>query len=50
MNPAAVKAADQMGIWPPLSASASVLSAMPTAAIWSPGTRQLPHSQMKISP
>jgi len=50
VKPAAVKAAVQIGIWPPLRTTASVLSPIPTAAIWSPGTRQLPHSQTKISP
>ncbi len=49
VKPAASKAALQIGIWPPLRTTASVLRPMPTAATWSPGTRQLPHSQRKIS-
>ena len=49
-KPAAKKAADQIGIWPALRRTAAMFAPMPTAAIWSPGTRQLPHSQMKIRP
>ena len=50
VKPAAKKAADQIGICPPLMRTASMLAPMPTDAIWSPGTRQLPHSQAKMSP
>ncbi len=49
-KPAAKKAADQIGIWPALRRTAAMFAPMPTAAIWSPGTRQLPQSQMKIRP
>ena len=48
VKPAAKKAADQIGICPALRRTATMLAPMPTAAIWSPGTRQLPHSQAKI--
>ena len=49
-KPAAKKAADQIGICPALMRTATMFAAMPTEAIWSPGTCQLPHSQMKIRP
>ena len=49
-KPAAMKAASQIGIWPALTRTATMFAPMPTAAIWSPGTRQLPHSQTKIRP
>ena len=41
VKPAASKALAQMGIWPALRITASVLRPMPTAATCSPGTRQL---------
>src|SRR3990170_4361481 len=49
VKPAAAKAAPQIGIRPALSATARVFSPIPTAAIWSPGTCQLPDSQIRIS-
>ena len=50
VNPAAKNAADQIGICPTLMMTATMFAAMPTEAIWRPGTFQLPHSQMKIRP
>ncbi len=50
VKPALKKAADQIGICPWLSSSATRLAPMPTDAIWSPGTRQLPHSHAKMKP
>ncbi len=49
VKPAEKKAADQMGICPPLMRTATMLAPIPTDAIWSPGTRQLPHSHTKMS-
>ncbi len=50
VNPAEKKAADQIGICPPLRSTASRLAPMPTDATWSPGTRQLNQSQAKMRP
>jgi hypothetical protein len=50
VNPAAANAADQIGMRPPLSTTASRLAAMPTDATCSPGTRQLRQSQANSSP
>ena len=48
LNPAALNAPDQIGICPLLSRTTSVFSPIPIAAICSPGTRQLAHSQVKM--
>ncbi len=50
VKPAEKKAADQIGICPALMRTAAMFAPMPTDAICSPGTRQFPQSQAKISP